>query len=78
MASKKETDPYIESFLDFSSRVERGLKKLLLYLLLLLIAVQLLLQFPKVRHVLTRVEQLEGIPYEFVEEPGSPPAVYSR
>lgn len=67
---KKPT--YEELFKSFSAAVEKKLLRLAAALAVLLVAVQLLLQIPAVRHTFLRVERLEGTPFQVWEEPKKP------
>lgn len=67
---KKKT--YEELFKSFSAAVEKKLLVLAAVLAALLLVSQLLLQIPAVRHVLLRVERLEGTPFPFIEERKKP------
>jgi hypothetical protein len=67
VSTDKQNERYVQAFLHFARMVEKGLQKLLLYLFLILVTVQLLMQIPAVRHVFSRVEPLEGTPYNFEE-----------
>ncbi|WP_426453535.1 hypothetical protein ACP26L_14640 [Paenibacillus sp. S-38] len=60
---REEADEYEELFLGVAGRVEKMAVAVLLVLLSLLVATQLLLQNPRIRYLLVRVEQLEGTPY---------------
>ncbi|MCZ8520561.1 MULTISPECIES: hypothetical protein [Paenibacillus] len=60
---KFEAGEYEERFLGVAERVEKMTVAVLLVLLALLLAAQLLLQHPRIRYWVVRVEQLEGIPY---------------
>lgn len=71
MAEEHEQDRYEHLFKQFSDQVERWLLRLICVAAALLIIVQGLLQVPSVRAVLTRVDVLEGEPY-------NPPAHESR
>ncbi|WP_281886870.1 hypothetical protein [Paenibacillus sp. YYML68] len=54
---------YEELFIQFSSRIEKLLLLGVKIVLLALVASQLLLQVPQLRHGLVKVERLEGKPY---------------
>ncbi|AFC29869.1 hypothetical protein [Paenibacillus mucilaginosus] len=60
---REEADEYEELFLGVAGRVEKMAVAVLVVLLSLLLASQLLLQNPRIRYLLVRVEQLEGTPY---------------
>jgi hypothetical protein len=54
---------YEYSFVLFSVSIEAWLKRIILFVLSLLIMFQLLLQVPGIRYYLVKVEQLEGVPF---------------
>lgn len=67
---KKPT--YEELFKTFSAPVEKKLLRIAAILAVLLLASQLLLQIPAVRHILLRVERLEGTPFPVQDERKKP------
>ncbi|MFB0841888.1 hypothetical protein [Paenibacillus oleatilyticus] len=56
-------DRYEELFLQFAQRMERWIAWALAGCAIALVASQLLLLNPRIRYVLVKVEQLEGLPY---------------
>jgi hypothetical protein len=57
-------EEYEERFVQLSDRVERLLRGAICAGIALLVAAQLLLTIPAVRHLAVKVERLEGIPFE--------------
>lgn len=55
---------YENLFAEFSNSIEKWMIRLAKSLAILLLAIQLLLLIPGVRHLLVRVERLEGDPFE--------------
>jgi len=53
-----------DSFAQWSDRVERRLRKIVLLLVILLIAAQTALQSPSIRHWLSPTDRAEGIEYD--------------
>lgn len=56
-------DSYEELFAEFSDRAEKWMIRIAKALAVLLVVVQLVLLHPGVRHLLVRVERLEGDPF---------------
>ncbi|ALS22706.1 MULTISPECIES: hypothetical protein [Paenibacillus] len=63
------TGRYEDLFLLFAQRVEKALIVMLVILMMALAVSQLLLQHPQIRHLLVKVEQLEGNPYPSASSP---------
>lgn len=63
-AEEPQEPDYVETFLAFSDRLEKPMRRLLAGLLAVLVAAQLLLQWEPARQLLVRVDRLEGYPYE--------------
>jgi hypothetical protein len=57
-------EEYEDRFVQLSDRVERLLRGAIWAGIVLLVALQLLLTIPAVRHWAVKVERLEGIPFE--------------
>lgn len=73
MSTKRHRDEYEKLYVTFSKRVERFLVRSIALALALLLAAQASMQIPAVRHWLTRVDSLEGVPYRHgAEHPGAP------
>lgn len=62
---------YEELFICFSSGVERWLKRLALALLVAVLLVQMLLQLPELRFLLTHAEKREGVAPQWEDGPRS-------
>lgn len=67
MSFKRENDSYEQLFILFSHRVEQWFIKIIAGLLVLLLIIQWLLQFPAIRIWFSEVEQMEGTSYKFVD-----------
>lgn len=63
-------DSYEELFIAFSQKVEKWLKTGIFVLTVGLLLMQLLLQQPAIRFLLTRVEKLEGVKAEPTDRAG--------
>lgn len=63
MNGKRYSSTYDKQFTLFSSRIERYLRLALAALLLALLVAQALLTIPAIRHAITRIDPLEGVPY---------------
>ncbi|WP_135551576.1 hypothetical protein [Paenibacillus cymbidii] len=63
MNGKRYSPTYDKQFSLFSARIERYLRVALVALLLALLIAQALLTIPSVRHVVTRIDPLEGEPF---------------
>lgn len=61
---EEEDSGYESLFLRFSDHMEKRLIRAALGLAALLLLIQLLLLVPAVRHLLVRVERLEGVPFQ--------------
>jgi len=64
MEKDRQSDSYEQLFVLFSDKVEKILKCCIGCLVALFVIAQLALQFPAVRHTVSRVERLEGVPYD--------------
>ncbi|TVY04545.1 hypothetical protein [Cohnella terricola] len=60
---KKSKDRYDQEFIAWSDRMEKMLIKGIKALIGLLIVAQLALQFPAVRHWITKADSAEGVPF---------------
>jgi len=67
MRENKDREIYVSLFLQFSDRVEHGLRKALIVLLCCLILSQALMTFPVIRHLLASAEKYEGTPIRRAE-----------
>jgi len=56
-------DRYVQDFISWSDRMEKIMIKGIKALIGLLIVAQLALQFPAVRHWITKADSAEGIPF---------------
>jgi hypothetical protein len=63
MSSDQEHESYEQLFILFSAKVEKVIIRATLVFFILLISAQALLQIPYIRKHFTRVEPLEGRPY---------------
>lgn len=59
---KRKDSSYEQLFVSFSEPVERWLRRFLIFLALVLLVVQALLQVPGIRKAVTRTDPLEGQP----------------
>jgi len=59
------SDRYRSDFAIWSDRIERLLKRGILMLVILLVIVQLVLQIPAARHLLTTTDHSEGVPFNY-------------
>lgn len=64
MKFQSNKDQYEHIFLRFSKQVEKWLVKSLVIFIILLIIAQALLQSTDIRKSISRVERLEGVPYD--------------
>ena len=55
---------YADQFVLFTIPIDKWLKRLIFGFLLLLIIVQVLMQFKEIRYYLSSVERLEGVPVQ--------------
>lgn len=69
MSKEQETEPYEQLFIRFSVKVEKVIIRTAIFVIILLICVQALLQNAYIRKHFTRVEPLEGQPYTVPEHP---------
>lgn len=61
---KTYSETYEDKFVRFSDWMERGIRKILVALLILLLLVQCFLRMEPVREKLSPVERMEGVPVE--------------
>lgn len=69
MSKEQDTEPYEQLFLRFSAKVEKVIIRAVIFVVILLVCVQALLQNAYIRKHFTRVEPLEGQPYIVPEHP---------
>jgi hypothetical protein len=65
---RPDSESYKDDFTLWSNRMERILKRGIKTLAILLVLLQLVLQFPGVRHRLTTTDGPEGVPFHVVSD----------
>lgn len=63
MEENRDWPTYEQLFLLFSDKAEMLIKRCAIAFAVLLVVVQLAMQLPAVRHIFSRVEKAEGVPY---------------
>lgn len=66
MMDNNENEQYKSVFTAWSDRIERLMMKGILLLVVLLVASQLVLQFPLARQWMTTTDEFEGVPFHNV------------
>ncbi|MDR6549443.1 hypothetical protein [Paenibacillus qinlingensis] len=69
MSKEQESESYEQLFIRFSVKVEKIIIRAVIFVVILLVCVQALLQNAYIRKHFTRVEPLEGQPYIVPEHP---------